>query len=418
MPPRTSRNSAREPFVSLQQVKDVLDKAESLKVKSAKTYINHLRLFLRDLKTDNVYSLLNDYEKTDEYIQKKTAERTGRPITLETMRTYYVTLNASAGHVDFVKPTAKAFFQQRQDEYNRLAHDKRAQNLVLDKHDGNPPRWDDLKDLAKQFSNGAKYGVNHLIVSLYTLIPPRRGEYRTLIYLDKKPDTASIGPKPRKATNELRDSNRIPWNYVYPNDDNTYTMVLRDFKTNHTYNTYEKVLPEDLSAIIKGYIDKQKIEPNTVVFRTNRTKKSTGEPYRTLKDGNWSGKVAAAFAVKYTLHRIAIDELRHAFINSLKLNDMTSAEKEAIAYDMSHSLKYQDLYRQYVTDDKPAQGEPSQEEQPPPAPIDDDPQAQQIDLEIKMATLAMLKSQKLMFDTQTEYYRAKTRTLVTSSDST
>lgn len=359
MPPRRTRNSKREMFVSVADVKATLDEVPSLKVKSVKTYMGHLKLFMREMKDDNVNTLLNDYEKTDEYIQNKKAERSGNPITLETKRTYYVTLNSVSLHVDFVKKQAKDFWQKRQDEYNRLAHEERAKNKVLKKHKGDPPKWSDLKDLASQFTNGAKYGVNHLIVALYTLIPPRRGEYRTLMYLDKKPEAENAAVRPRKSTNELRDSNKVPWNYVYPNEEGgTYTMVLRDFKTNQTYDTYEKVLPEDLSAIIKGFIDKQKIESNSVMFHTNRERKERGEPWVPLKDGNWSNKVTSAFKVKYDKHSIAIDELRHAFINSLKLNDMTTAEKETIALDMAHSTRFQDLYRQYITDEEPANDEP------------------------------------------------------------
>jgi hypothetical protein len=359
MPPRKTRNSKREMFVSLSDVKQVLDDVPSLKIKSAKTYISHLKLFMTEMKIDNVHSLLNDFMKTDEYIQNKTSKRSGgKPITLETMRTYYVTINSLSLHVDFVKKQAKDFWQQRQDEYNKKCHEERAKNKVLKKHGSTPPKWSDLKVLPSQFTNGSKFGVNHLVVSMYTLIPPRRGEYRTLMYLDKKPEANDAAVRPRKSTNELRDSNKVPWNYVHPNDDGTFTIVLRDFKTNQTYDTYEKVLPEDLSAIIKGYIDKQKIEPNSVIFHTNRDRKERGEPWVPLKDGNWSNKVTNAFKVKYDKHSIAIDELRHAFINSLKLNDMTTEEKETIALAMGHSTRYQDLYRQYVTDEEPVNDEP------------------------------------------------------------
>jgi hypothetical protein len=37
---------------------------------------------------------------------------------------------------------------------------------------------------------------------------------------------------------------------------------------------------------------------------------------------------------------------------------MTSAEKESIALDMGHSTRYQDLYRQYVTDEDPINDDP------------------------------------------------------------
>lgn len=366
MPPRKTRNTTnRQMFKSIDDVKEVLDTVESLKVKSVKTYINHLRLFMREMKIDNVYQLLNDYEKTDEYIQNKTAERTGRPITLETMRTYYVTLNSVAGHVDFVKATAKQFWQSRQDEYNKKAHDERAKNRILEKHQGNPPKWADLKDLSKDFTGTARYNSNHLLVSLYTLIAPRRGEYRTLYYLDKKPLDATLKTRPRKATNDIRDSNRIPWNCIYPNDDGTYNMILRDYKTNQTYDVYEKTLPADLSKIIKGFIEKQDLKNDMPFFRTNREPRDTGEPFRVIKENNWTKKITSAFALKYDKHSIAIDELRHAYINSLKLNDMTTAQKEAIALDMGHSTKYQDLYRQYIADDAEAQEEPDEEPEEP-----------------------------------------------------
>lgn len=399
-------------------MKEVLLKVPTLNLKSAETYVGHLRTMSNDNDEPDIRKLMADYEGLANYIANKKSQRRKQPLALQTIRSYYVTLNSVALHyAGLVTPEAKAFYQQKQDYYNSAVLKKMGENEVNEKWDGDPPTWDELEELPDKFKgrqtgNGddLEYSDKHLLVALYTLIPPRRSEYRTLVYLDKRPSKNNLFVRDRKHKDELRDNDGVPFNYVYPNDDGTYHMVIRNYKTDMNHGTYETDLPKDLSEILETYLENTNVQNNTVVFRVNVKRQKTGEPWRPLKSGSWSTKLSNALSEVFD-RPINMDDLRHLYISSLPFDTLTTNQKEAIATQMGHTIKWQSYYRQFNVDD--ADGGPTDNAHAPA-----NAEQQQIDLEIKMATLAMLKSQTDMFQAQTEYYRAKTRTLVTNAEST
>lgn len=328
---------------TISDVKAILDKVQNLQNSSVKTYIGHVKLFSKDRNQPDIKLMLNDYKGMDKYIQEKKSQRSKftEPVTLKTKQTYYITLKAMSDHLPFITPDAKKFYTERQNEYNRLGSQKSGENEAEERFgpEGLPP-WSDFVGLADKFmeTQGSKYGVNHLIVALYTLIPPRRAEYRTLIYLKDAPDWQPH-VKPKKSS-ALRDENGHPYNFIYPKD-GSYEMVLGSYKTDFRYGVYKALLPKELGDVIAGYIKKQKVEDNQVLIHTTH-----GKP---LKENSFSNKVKYAIKVKYFKHDITIRNLRHIYITSNIKGRMTTNQKERIAQQMGHSLGMQDRYRQHVT---------------------------------------------------------------------
>lgn len=419
------------PTFTITDVKDILAKVEVLKGRSADTYARHLSLFSRDMGQPDIATLLNNYNDIDRYIQTKTAARSGLPLTVQTKKSYYITLRALAEHLPFVNDEAKAFYIKRQDEFNKEALQQSGENKPPERfaEEGLPP-WSDVADLCTRFAGTAKYGINHLLVALYTLIPPRRSDYRTLIYLAQAPTFTPRVPS-KKRDRQLRDKSGNPYNFIYPVEGtDTYDMVLSQYKTNDRYGVYKTTLPVALANIIRGYIKKFKIQTNTVMFRTSNVPSTTGEPFTPVKENSWSNKVMNAFKVKYDKHTITIGNLRHMYITSHIVGALTTNEKEAIALAMGHSVGMQDRYRQHNA----ANGElnedvdeaiPIEQDMEEVLQIQDDDndaiptqqsdnvedKHEDIDTQLKVAKLEMLRAQTEMLKAQQDYYKAKTATL-------
>lgn len=358
MPPRKSKESSH----TIEEVKNILSKVDALKSRSADTYVRHLSLFSRELNEPNIKKLLDNFKQLDDYIQTKKAQRTGKPITVQSKKSYYIALRALSEHLPFIGDEAKAFYVEQQDTFNKKALQQSGENKPPERfeEEGLPP-WNDVAELYKRFTGSAKYGVNHMIIALYTLIPPRRGDYRTMVYLDKKPNFKPSVPS-KKRDRSIRDKSDNPYNYIYPDGD-SYEMVLTQYKTNDRYGVYQTRLPIELASIVKKYITKQNIANNTIMFRTSNLAKTTGEPFIPVKENSWSNKVTNAFKLKYDKHIISIGNLRHMYITSHITNDLTTNEKEAIAVAMGHSIGMQERYRQHnIEDNNEEEGENNDED--------------------------------------------------------
>lgn len=319
-------------------------KGDDRKSGASDTVCNHLKMFAKDLKAMNdIIPMLNDYKKVDDYLSKK-PNRTGGSLSINSLKSYYTTLKLAA-EVASADKDAIDFYTKKMNEYAGVANQAVKENTIPEKFvDDGMPEWKDIKDISSQFTSGSKYGQNHMLTAIYTLIPPRRLEYRTLYYLDKKPSKEPIAKPPKDKGD--KDTDGIPWNYLYP-DGNSYTLVLTDYKTNKQYKVYKTKLPIELGKTIAGYLKKQDI--------------TNGNPFFSKQSGNmfnqneFSKRVSNAFRVKYNKHSLTVDDLRHIFINHLDLNALSIKEKEDIAYDMGHSWQKQAEYKQVKQKGKKAQ---------------------------------------------------------------
>jgi hypothetical protein len=329
---------------------DAFLKHAGLAPASFKSYRSNIERFSRHLNQPNIKAMLDDYKTMDHYVQTKKKQGTNEDLKLDTLKSYYITIHSVAQHMGVINKEAMDFYLKRQTEYNEKGSVNMSNNEAPDKFgpEGIPP-WSDVATLTDEYSGSAKYGTNHMITALYTLIPPRRGEYRTLVYLATPPAETPTTVQPNKRGRFFRDEKGIPYNYVYPKD-GSYQMVLRSFKTadEKRNNVYTVLLPKKLGAILAGYIKARKIANDTILFRTTAQATSDGT-FNLLKPGSWSKKVTAAIAVKYQKYPLSMRNLRHMYITTHIKGDMTTNEKEAIAYQMAHSLGMQDKYRQHRT---------------------------------------------------------------------
>lgn len=310
-------------------------KGDDRKSGASDTVCNHLKMFGKDLDaTNDIIPMLNDFKRVEAYLADKKG-RSGGSLSTNSLKSYYTTLKLAA-EVAHATKDAIEFYTKQMNQHANVSNQAVKENTIPEKFaDDGMPEWKDIKDIASQFTNGSKYGQNHMLTAMYTLIPPRRLEYRSLYYLDKKPTKQPVIKPPKEKGD--KDNDGTPWNYLYP-DGNTYTMVLTDYKTNKQYKVYQTKLPVELGKVITGYLKKQNIENGDLFFT-----KQSGAMY---SQSEFSKRLSNAFKVKYDKHSLTVDDLRHIYINHLDLNQLSIQEKEDIAVAMGHSWQKQAEYKQ------------------------------------------------------------------------
>jgi len=302
-----------------------------------KTFANHFDAH------DDIVSMLNNYEAIGNYLKNKRTSKK-QPLAVNTLKTYYASLKLGA-EVSGASSDAVKFYTDNMLMNANVINEEVKENYIPEKFGNAYPPWSDISDITSKYVGDVKYKEKHLITALYTLIPPRRLEYRLLTYLTDKPNKDPT-PKPPRAKG-WTDGNDIPFNYIYPNG-STYDMVLCDFKTVKTYGVYTTTLPQSLADIIKAFIKKQKIQNGDLFFK----KPIKQEPYG---DNRFSEIVSEAFGLRYKKFVLTCDDIRHIYITSLHNNEfkvnnklynqMTVREKEVLSNACGHSISKADEYR-------------------------------------------------------------------------
>lgn len=349
---------------------------EDRKSGASETVCNHLRMFAKDLNgLNDVVPVLNDYKGIEKYLADKKG-RSGGSLAVNSLKSYYTSLKLGAEIAGATKD-AIDFYTKKMNEYAGTANKEREENYIPTKFGDKMPPWSDIANISNEFTGSTKYGENHLICALYTMIPVRRLEYFTMIYLDKKPSKEPVFKPHKVKKNKHKDDNGNPWNYIYPNGD-AFDMVLGDYKTVKTYGLYQTTLPANLSKVIHEYIKKKDVKNGQYLIRTGEL--------NPLLESSASKKVTHAFGIKYDKHSLSVDLIRNMYITSLQNNEfevsgkkwsqMTKREKKALALSMGHSLeesleyvRVQPKPRPTTPDEAgPSNATPSVPEQPPNEP--------------------------------------------------
>jgi hypothetical protein len=325
-------------------------KGGELKFNTVKAYIDIMRIIARDLDGgDNVIAMLEDFAKVDDYLAGK-KNKQGEKLAVNSLKKYYSALNISAKVAD-ITPEAKEFYQTKLFNYMVRSESDRKENYIPSKFGDKLPKWQELSTLPAKFEGDAKFSLAHMIVSLYTMTPPRRLDYFTVKYLSKKPSRRPQVRPPQ--SNDDVDDNKVPYNYIYKEKSGLYRVVLGNYKTVDNYGIFDNTYSKELSAVIDGYIEKAKIR-NGMYLLINTKRKKHG------RSGDQSNAVKDAFASVYKDHVITLDNIRHIWTTSLHDNEftvdiegqdltyreMTSIQKEELARLVGHSVIMSENYRQ------------------------------------------------------------------------
>ena len=321
-----------------QKIMDVRD----IKKSTQENICSNLKMFSKDLDEDDISKMLNEYKKVETYLNNKKG-RGNKGLSINTLKTYYISLRTSSVVLGSNK-AAIDFYNKKMMEFAVGSDNQKDASEVPEKfEDGKLPPWSDMEELPAKFTgNKEKYSLNHMIVSLYVMQPPRRLEYRTMYFLKEKPaELPSV--KPRIDGGDVAE-NGIPYNYIYPVED-VFEVVLQDYKTirKRGFGVFKDKLSKELSEVVEGYIDKQKIQDKQPMFAT-KSGKNKGTPF---SSSSFSKKLADAFGVHYTKVSITEQNIRNIYITSnVEGKNLSLGDKKKLAYKMGHTITTQQAYIQ------------------------------------------------------------------------
>lgn len=183
-------------------------------------------------------------------------------------------------------------------------------------------KWEDViktRDELGQKEYGSK---KHLLLSMYSYIPPLRQDFNEIKILTKTP----------------RSRNAIEGNYIIMNTKKN-KLILNEYKTSKQYGRFECDIPRDLVKIIKASLISN---PREYLFTD-----LMGQPY---KESN-SYTVYSNRMLKeiFNNQAVSVSMLRHSYISNQDFNTLTEGQKKELAQQMAHSVSMQGQYRHITT---------------------------------------------------------------------
>jgi hypothetical protein len=187
--------------------------------------------------------------------------------------------------------------------------------------------WSDIIKRRDELDKDGNEHDKHLILSLYTMIPPARADLNMIrIYRNTEPKESDKAQYPNFLLINATGKKKV-----------TMTLVYNEFKSKSKFlQLYEKVLPANLIEVIEASLKRQ---PREFLIVSPSTKKPFDKPNSYTKYFNRILKDI------FKNKDMSINTLRHSYVMSVNFNTLTPAQKESIAKDMMHSPDMFDRYR-------------------------------------------------------------------------
>lgn len=203
-----------------------------------------------------------------------------------------------------------------------ILNDRKKSNIPSEKHAKGVLEWKKILEKRDEQEYGS---MCHLLLSMYTYIPPRRQEdyARLRVYFDPSYD-------PKKDHNHL---------HIYSNRYETNYICIKDYKTAKIYDTYiDTNLPYELIDII---ITSFQRFPRRMLFVDNN-----GDDF---KDVNRFQLYSNSMLKKiFNNEYITVSSLRHSFATYIRGLNLSMNDHEKLALKMGHSYM-KSLEYSYIT---------------------------------------------------------------------
>lgn len=191
----------------------------------------------------------------------------------------------------------------------------------------------EARDLELSLRKTEMGSPRHLLLAWHCLWPPNRGGDAGLVwFVESKSEARSKFPG----------KNVLVWN---PSA-NLATFLLTDHKTAKHVGTIERNLPPILIDIVRESLHQEQGQsPRECLF----VSPLTGEPFHSEKSYTaWATRTLESLFQR----PITINSLRHAFVNALDLQRMSTSKLDAVAKAMGHTIRTQQRsYRRVEKDD-------------------------------------------------------------------
>lgn len=167
--------------------------------------------------------------------------------------------------------------------------------------------------------------LDRVIYGLYTILPPRRLDYRYLKLIKREEDLLK----------------ETEYNYIHLKND-SIMFVFNEYKTKYKYNQQQFIFYDRLLAfILKDYIEKNNINDGELLFKN---KKGEILPYY-----SFSKLIQRVFNKIYN-KKITMNDIRHSWANKIneQIQIKTLKEITEITNYMGHSVIENLKYRRLV----------------------------------------------------------------------
>lgn len=285
-----------------------LKDSKKLAEKSKRLYVCLMKKILRETKCDNLHDILiNPSKHMKNIVNKDTPTNTQDSI--------FGTILSFLYHSG-LKEENPSLYEEWHNEFskiNKIKQEISRSNIPSERQKKGILNWNDV--LIKR--DEQVYGsLPHLLLSMYTYIPPRRQlDYAVMrVYFDP-----SLEP--------LRDHNHF---HVYNKKYDSAYILISEYKTKYSYNDYfDTDIPNELVSII---IHSFQQNPRRYMFMTERGRPFTDANHFQIFSNNILKEI-------FKNRNVSVNSLRHSFASRLKsLNNLSVHEHDILSRKMGHSL--------------------------------------------------------------------------------
>ena len=279
---------------------------------------------------------LSDNSKENYKMRAHTLEKkSGKPLVyiilhpeiyIEELQKWYPKNTSCKAHMSFIlsifryNPDIMCDNRKIYEKWSKAFND--THQKVIDRYETNKPTerqvegYVPYKDIIKKRDELEEGSIERLLLGFYTHLRPRRCEYgKIYIYTNKLP------------SEKERESN-----YIHINSDKA-TLHLGTYKTSKTYNDYEIELPEPLLKDLKLSL---KNNDRDWLFVDSKRNWQSNNTYCA-----WTLRVFKKLFNK----PLTVSLIRHSYIDSMDMNNLSIKERKDIAQEMGHNIDTQQIYK-------------------------------------------------------------------------
>jgi len=275
---------------------------------SKATYLSNIKTIMSKCKTYSIHSILMAPSTYGPMLIKPSANT-----SINTQHSHMTTILSFLKYSG-LKFSNKALFTEWYKEFDKIM------KLVKHREDNNIPsekqkrtfiEWSCIIKKRDEMQYGS---IEHVLLSLYTYVPPRRQQDYTNLRIYTNPEQA-----PELSHNHFHTcSNKYKTAYMYLNE----VKNVKSF--------FNKEIPKELVNIINYSIQQ---DPRDYLFVQSRN----GFPFKTA---NSFQKYSNTILKKiFQNEEMSVNVLRHSFATFISKQYITVGERKKIAIQMGHSLK-------------------------------------------------------------------------------
>jgi hypothetical protein len=252
--------------------------------------------------------LSNNHRKISKFIDSKKTLGT-RKTYFNALKVFYLANGQKMESEIFSRKSLELELEYQENRDDNTMDEDRSENFVSQKE--LIAMRDSLRELVKKDPHDYKLHQQYLILCLYTMIPPLRADYDTMLI--------------QKGSKPPEDSNNYLW---FNSRQRRWTVILNDDKVSRTYGRGElEIESKELNKIITESI---KLYPRKYVLTL------LTDPNKPMRYANFRSTLNELFERSGRL--VGIDILRSSYITEAYSKNISVNQKKDLAKQMRHSV--------------------------------------------------------------------------------